>query len=417
MRVATQNSTVPKLRFKEFKLNPIRAKKMSDFGSFYYGKSAPKHSLSDDAPTPCVRYGELYSKFGENISKIHSFTNIDPKNLKFSIGGEVLIPRVGEDPLDFGNASYLPIPNVAIGEMISVFNTNENGLFFTYYINGKLRKAFAKVVEGGSVSNLYFRYLEKIVVSIPPLPEQQKIASFLSAVDDRIQKLERKKSLLAAYKKGVMRQLFSQELRFKDEYGNKYPDWEEKKLGELDIYISDGNYGELYPKASDMKVSGVPFIRANNIKNLKLIWKDMRFIDHELHNVLTSGHLITGDILVTTRGDIGMVAIVSDDFNGANINAQICLLRSSKGLSSNYLLQFLGSSNGKKQFKQLQTGSALKQLPKGYLKKVKLPIPSYKEQQKIASFLSGVDKKIELIETQIQQSKTFKKGLLQQLFV
>ena len=85
MQVATQNMTAPKLRFEEFKLNPIRAKKMSDFGSFYYGKSAPKHSLSDDAPTPCVRYGELYSKFGENISKIHSFTNIDPKNLKFSI--------------------------------------------------------------------------------------------------------------------------------------------------------------------------------------------------------------------------------------------------------------------------------------------------------------------------------------------
>jgi restriction endonuclease S subunit len=195
------------LRFKDNKLE-LRTGKLKDFGYFYYGKSAPKSSVTDNAKIPCVRYGELYSTYKGHIKKIKSYTNISSENLKFSKGGEILIPRVGEDPLDFANCSYLPIENVAIGEMISVYNTEENGLFLTYYINAMLKKQFAKFVEGGSVANLYFRYLENITITIPSIEEQTKIANFLTEIDDKINLVSKQLEGTKQYKQGLLQKMF-----------------------------------------------------------------------------------------------------------------------------------------------------------------------------------------------------------------
>ena len=186
----------------------LRKGKLGDFGFFYYGKGAPKTSIVEGAPTPCVRYGELYSTFKEEIKEIKSYTIVDPKDLKLSKGGEVLVPRVGEDPLDFANCSYLPFSNVAIGEMISVYNTEEVGLFMTYYINARLKKQLARMVEGGNVSNLYFRYVEKIEVEIPCIEEQQKIIGFLSSIDTKIETVNKKITQTQTFKKGLLQQMF-----------------------------------------------------------------------------------------------------------------------------------------------------------------------------------------------------------------
>lgn len=193
-------------------------------------------------------------------------------------------------------------------------------------------------------------------------------------------------------------------------------EWQEKKLGDLGIFVSDGNYGEKYPKASEMKTSGVPFIRANNIKESRLTWEDMKYISPELHSSLTSGHLKPGDILVTTRGDIGLTAVVTKEFGDSNINAQICLLRVNNTLSPSYLFQYLGTTLGKTQFRKLQSGSALKQLPKEKLGCVKISLPQKKEQQKIADFLGVVDMKIERLEEKKKAFEKYKIGIMQAIF-
>jgi type I restriction enzyme S subunit len=258
-----------------------------------------------------------------------------------------------------------------------------------------------------------------VKLNIPSLPEQTKIANFLTAVDDKITLLTKKADLLSQYKKGVMQQIFSQELRFKDDDGQEFPEWGIKKLSDEDIYISDGNYGEQYPKANELKQAGVPFIRANNMSGLSLSWADMKFIDNSLHEMLTSVHLETDDILITTRGEIGMVAYVNSDFNGANINAQICLIRikDKHKINSKYLVQLLSSSFCQRQFKELQTGSALKQLPKKNLSQVDFYCPITEEQNKIANFLTAIDEKITSNQTQLDAVKQYKQGLLQQMFV
>lgn len=95
---------------------------------------------------------------------MYSYTNIAPDNIRFSKGTEVLIPRVGEDPMDYNHCTWLSLPNVAIGEMISVYNTDNNPLFTATMFNATLQKEFATRVEGGSVTNLYFEKLKNIEV-------------------------------------------------------------------------------------------------------------------------------------------------------------------------------------------------------------------------------------------------------------
>ena len=193
---------------KRFNNSKLRKGELGDFGYFYYGKGAPKTSIVKGAKTPCVRYGELYSTYSDEIKTIKSYTNVDSKDLKLSKGGEVLVPRVGENPLDFANCSYLPFSNVAIGEMISVFNTKENGLFITYYINSMLKKQLAKMVEGGNVSNLYFRYVEKIKIQIPDINEQKEIVNFLTSIDTKITTIQTQIVKTQAFKKGLLQQMF-----------------------------------------------------------------------------------------------------------------------------------------------------------------------------------------------------------------
>ena len=173
-------------RFIDIALDAWEQRKLDGWGTFYYGRSCPKWSVTEDVTIPCIRYGELYTKFGAKIDRVYSYTNMPPENLRFSKGTEVLIPRVGEDPMDYNHCTWLSMPDVAIGEMISVFNTDNNPLFTATMFNATLQNEFAMRVEGGSVTNLYFEKLKNIEVSFPSIQEQEKIAAYFENLDHLI---------------------------------------------------------------------------------------------------------------------------------------------------------------------------------------------------------------------------------------
>ena len=168
------------------RINDWEQRKLGDWGDFYYGRSCPKWSVTEDATIPCIRYGELYTKFGAKIDRVYSYTNMPPENLRFSKGTEVLIPRVGENPMDYNHCTWLSMKDVAIGEMISVFNTDNNPLFTATMFNATLQNEFAMRVEGGSVTNLYFEKLKNIDVSFPSIREQEMIAAYFENIDNLI---------------------------------------------------------------------------------------------------------------------------------------------------------------------------------------------------------------------------------------
>lgn len=200
---------IPEIRFAGF-TDDWEQRKLDEWGSFYYGKSCPKWSVTEDATIPCIRYGELYTKFGAKIDRVYSYTNMLPDNLRFSKGTEVLIPRVGEDPMDYNHCTWLSMPNVAIGEMISVYNTENNPLFTAIMFNATLRNEFAMRVEGGSVTNLYFEKLKNIYVSFPTLEEQEKISSYFDNLDHLITLHQRKCDALKEVKRFMLQNMFPQ---------------------------------------------------------------------------------------------------------------------------------------------------------------------------------------------------------------
>lgn len=144
---------------------------------------------------------------------------------------------------------------------------------------------------------------------------------------------------------------------------------------------------------------------------------DLRFISESLHAELQKGHLRKNDILVTTRGEIGQIAFVPDRHIGSNINAQLVRINPGRAQLDHRFLGFiLAFGNVQKQFDNLQTGSALKQLPVNRLTALEIPLPPTKtEQEAIAEALSDADALIESLEQLLAKKRQLKQGAMQEL--
>ena len=141
--IKAEKKLLPQIRFKEFDRD-ITQHLLENIFLFSTGKKIKQKEASPEFETPCVRYGELYHMYGEVINQIINRTNLDPAELLFSKGDEILLPSAGEDPLDIGSASALMLENVAIGRTINILRPLEENIysqiFASYYINEKLRK-------------------------------------------------------------------------------------------------------------------------------------------------------------------------------------------------------------------------------------------------------------------------------------
>lgn len=251
------SKNIPELRFPEFK-GEWEEKSLVDISHFSKGKGISKNDISEEG-LECIRYGELYTTYNEKISKIVSKTNLNPDDLVLSNQNDIIIPTSGETAIDLATASCVMKSEVAIGGDTTIIKTDQNGLFLTYCLNNK-RNNISQLAQGVSVVHLYATHLKILKIYIPSLSEQNKIVSFLSKVDEKIEKLEEKQQQWETYKKGIMQQIFNQKLRFKDENGEDYPDWENKKLGEV-----GKTYNGLQGKNKENFGQGQPYITYKSI--------------------------------------------------------------------------------------------------------------------------------------------------------
>ena len=200
------------------------------------------------------------------------------------------------------------------------------------------------------------------------------------------------------------------------EYGLIPKNWSFKRIDEMNLDISDGNYSSKYPTKQEFKDEGIPFIRGTDFVGYSISKKSLMFITPEKHSILKKGHLKKNDILITTRGEIGRIAFVSDDFIDANINAQLIRINGGSIYPRSFLGTALISEYIQNDIQSLVTGTALQQLPVGKFNQIKFLIPDdHKIIEKFDDFAENNLKLIQANEKENELLEQLKDTLLPKL--
>lgn len=393
---------VPVLRFAGFK-GPWKSEAFGELAEFTKGKGISKQDISDEGELPCIRYAELYTVYGEVIDEVVSRTALEADDLELSQAGDVIIPASGETAEDIARAACVKNAGVALGGDLNIIRSSLDGTFLAYHLNGVQRLAIASLAQGKSVVHLYPHQLRILDIRFPTLPEQQKIAAFLGAVDRKIQQLKRKQALLEQYKKGVVQQLFSQELRFKREDGSEYPEWEEKRFDELAKRVTT----KFDPTTSESRkcielehiekgtgaING--YLDSGTQLSLKSAFKRGDVLYGKLRPNLRKFHLATFDGVCSSE----IWVFRGNDFD-------------------NRLLFYLVQSDAFHAAATMSSGSKMPRAEWSTVAETTFEVPtSLEEQTRIAGFLMALDAKVAGVVRAVEAAQQWKKGLLQQMFV
>lgn len=393
---------VPRLRFEEFN-GKWELRKLGDSSEIIMGQSPP---------------GDSYNTNGDGEPLVNGpveFTSRYPVKIKwttmptrFCKSGDILFCVRGSTTgrMNIANDKY------CIGRGVAAIRAKSNSN--TTFIELLLIKNLSKILSlsaGSTFVNLDSKSLRGFKFHFPSLPEQKKIATFLTAVDTKIQQLTEKKALLEQYKKGVMQQLFRQEIRFRKENGEEYPNWENRKFSEILFEHKENSRGT-------EEVFSVS-VHKGLINQIEHLGRSFAAANTSHYNLVKPSDIVytkspTGDFPygIIKQSRVNKNVIVSPLYGvftpetealGYILNDYFC----SKENVHNYLHSII--QKGAKNTINITNKTFLS-------KSLKLPV-SKEEQQKIANFLTSTDEKIEQVGRQLEGIRDFKKGLLQQMFV
>ena len=341
---------------------------------------------------------ELFEELSKKSGKIQK------EDLLVTGGGTIGIPYLVEndEPLYFKDADLLWIKSSGV----------INGSFlYNFFISPKFREYLKSISHTGTISHFTIEQAKVTPFQYPSKEEQTKIASFLSAVDEKISQLTQKHALLSQYKQGMMQKLFSQQIRFKADDGSEFGEWEETVLEKIGIFLK----GKGISKADIVENGFTPCIRYGELYTHygEVISKVISATNLEIENLILSK---ANDVLIPASGetqiDIATASCVLHD--DVALSGDLNIFRTKE---NGVFLSYLIRSHLKMQIAQLAQGNSVVHLYSSQLKGVRLNLPCLEEQTKIANFLSSIDQKIEVVAQQIEQAKQWKKGLLQQMFV
>jgi len=410
MNTALENKPVPKLRFPEFR-DDWKFRKIKNITSVKAG-GTPSTLKKEywNGEIPWMNSGELNLKRVFDVKNRITELGLKNSSTRLIPKGCVLIGLAGQGKTR-GTAAINYISLCTNQSIAAIYPDKSFNTEFIYQNidnrYGELRRL--STGEGGR-GGLNLSIIGGFIVPIPSLNEQQKISEFLSSIDKKIQLLEKKKEQLELYKKGLMQKIFSQEIRFKDDNGNNYADWQERKLGDIGEFVS----GNGFPSVEQGGKVGVPFIKVSDMNlegNEFLISRSNNFVSEEQiarlkYKVINKASIIfakVGAAIYLERKRIASNFLIDNNMMSFTPTENIILFK--------YLFDMIRLG------KYAQVG-ALPSYNPSDLKTIKIKLPNDKqEQKKIADFLSSLDEKIGAAIAQLRKTKEFKKGLLQQMFI
>jgi type I restriction enzyme S subunit len=381
---------IPSLRFPEFK-REWNINKLAEVAEKRIVKNKDnkiKNVFTNSAIHGIINQRDFFDKDIANQNNLLGYFIVEHNDFIYN-------PRISTHA-PVGPISRNKLQSGIMSPLYSVFRFNEAFVDFVehFFNTTKWHKHMEDIANYGarddrmsfSVADFY-----KMPIPLPDIEEQKKIASFLTVVDDKIQALKQKKTLLEQYKKGVMQKIFSQELRFKDDNGNDYPDWEEKKLGDCLDYIQPTKY----------------------------LVSSKEYDNSYMTPVLTAGKTFILGYTNETNGifENNLPVIIFDDFTTATKfvdfpfkakSSAMKILISNEGINIKFIFEAMEVMNYEVGGHERHWISKFAPLDIG--------VPSYEEQTKIANFLSVIDDKINHCQSQIEKTEVWKKGLLQQMF-
>ena len=371
-----------------------------------------------DIPTYSISAGtglvSQTKKFGKDISgqQNERYTVLCEGEFAYNKGNSKSYKYGCIYPNDTGKK--IAVPNVFISFRRREYSTHI-GFYAKLFENHHLDRGLRRVISSGArmdgLLNMNKNYFFDLKIPVPHPDEQRKIADFLSALDARITLLTEKKTALAAYKRGMMQRLFSRALRFSRDDGTAFPDWQERTLGEVAEFFK----GKGISKADTAENGRTPCIRYGQIYT---IYRE------RIQNVASSTDVNSDGLFLSQQGDVIIPASGEDRLDmaraccvenaGVALGGDINILRSL--INGDFLAYYLNNAR-KKDIARLGQGISVVHLYPAQLKTLSVEIPHSEEQRKIADFLSALDARIDAVSALVSKMETFRKGLLQKMFV
>lgn len=403
------NTTFVKERYKQTKLGLIpkdwSIKSLDELGVFSKGKGITKKDILEDEMDglPCVRYAEIYTIYHYNTKALKSKINQESAENSNPINyGDILFAGSGETLEDIGKSiAYLGKQKAyAGGDIIILKQENQDSKYLGYLFNNDvIKNQLFKIGQGHSVVHIYASGLKKVLVPLPTLPEQQKIANILNTWDKAIATQEKLITEKQKLKKGLMQQLLTGKKRFAG-FNEK---WEEVRLNKL-VKINPKN-GEL-PKEFE-------YISLESVKKGKL--KHTFSLNHTNAPSRAQRVLRNNDVLFQTVRPYQMNNYYFDLQDNYVASTGYALLRCSSEIAK-FVYYLIHTEQFVNKVLSRCTGSNYPAINPSLLGKIKIKVPKLKtEKIMISVVLADIDNELNSFLKILNQLKIQKQGLMQQL--